>query len=57
MKFVICYQRPAREAGTLASQFDTFTLADANKQLKIIRLMATRICRYWIDIVYNLDAC
>jgi hypothetical protein len=55
MRFVIRYQRPVREVGTLASQFDTFTVGDAKRQLKYARRMATRNCRYWIDIVHNSD--
>ena len=51
MKFVIRFQRPAREVGTLLSIFDTYTLSDAKEQLKDARQMATRNCRYWIDIV------
>ena len=56
MRFVIRFQRTEREVGTISSQFDTFTLADAKKQLKYARKMATRNCRYWIDIVQEPEA-
>lgn len=51
MKYVIRFQRPNREAGTLAAEHDSTTLEDASEQLASAYSQATRNCRYWIEAV------
>ena len=51
MKYVIRFQRPNREAGTLVAEHDSTTLEKASEQLSYAYSQATRNCRYWIDAV------
>lgn len=51
MKYVIWFQRPNREAGTLVAEHDSTTLEEASAQLAYAYSQATRNCRYWIEAV------
>jgi hypothetical protein len=51
MKYVIRFQRPNREAGTLVAENDLTTLEEASEQLADAYNQATRNCRYWIEAV------
>lgn len=51
MKYIIRFQRPNREAGTLVVQHDLTTLEEASVQLAYAYSQATRNCRYWIEAV------
>lgn len=51
MKYIIRFQRPNREAGTLAAEHDLATLEEASEQLASAYSQATRNCRYWIEAV------
>jgi hypothetical protein len=51
MKYIIRFQRPNREAGTLVAEHDLTTLEEASAQLAYAYSQATRNCRYWIEVV------
>jgi hypothetical protein len=51
MIYVIRFQRPCREAGTLIAEHDSTTLEEASDQLAYAYSQATRNCRYWIEAV------
>jgi hypothetical protein len=51
MKYVIRFQRPNRDAGTLSPEHDSATLEEASEQLAYAYSQATRNCRYWIEAV------
>lgn len=53
MKYVIRFQRPNREAGTVVAEHDSTTLEEASEQLAYAYGQATRNCRYWIEAVDN----
>ncbi len=49
MIYVIRFQRPYREAGTLIAEYDSTTLQEASDKLADAYSQATRNCRYWIE--------
>jgi hypothetical protein len=51
MKYIIQFQRPNREAGTLLSDYHSMTLEEASEQLAFAYCQATRNCRYWIEVI------
>jgi hypothetical protein len=51
MHYVIRFQRPNRQAGTLIADHDSATLEEASNQLEYAYSQATRNCRYWIEEV------
>lgn len=51
MKYLIRFQRPDREAGTLSAEHDSMTLEEASEQLADAYSQATRNCRYWIEAI------
>jgi hypothetical protein len=47
--YVIRFQRPARQVGTLGEAYDAASLDAALVNLRHARQKAVRNCRYWVE--------